>query len=369
MSRRNAGFIMRLIDMIMVVVSLAAVAALAAAYTAPAVNPDKVWYFAFFGLFFPFFYFADLVLTLYWACRWSRMFFVTGIMLFIGVGNISSFYKFPVSKKYHEQHSEKNSIKLLTFNIAGFWDENRENLVTDEILGFIKEQNPDIICFQEFIPSKRFPKDYVDTQLEDWDYFAMNLKDAGGFKAVIYSKFPIISDGEIMFANKNNGVVYADMLVGTDTLRVINNHLQTTHVDKDNVKFLDEYNFTFDEETKDTFMQITERLKRGFIIRAGQADTVSTVIRSRDLPTIVCGDFNDTPMSYVYKTIKGDYKDAFVEKGSGYGFTFKHLYRVLRIDYVLHSQDIQTLSYFSPDVEWSDHNPVIVEFHLTNGAD
>ncbi|MCD7963426.1 MAG: endonuclease/exonuclease/phosphatase family protein [Rikenellaceae bacterium] len=363
-SRRTGNFLIRIVDLVMFVISIFVVTALVAAYVSPALNPNQVWYLSFFGLFFPVFYLAALIVTFYWACRWSRVFFLTAFVLLLGIGKVTEFYKFPVNKKYHENPVPANTLKIITFNVAGFWDHGREALVTEEILEYIKGQDPDIICIQEFVASKKYPKDFVDRVLEEWEYSATNLKGGKGIKAVTYSKFPIISDNEIIFENKNNGVLYTDLLVGSDTLRIINNHLQTTHVDKDNVKFLDDYHFTFDDETKDTFKQIIKSLKQGFATRAYQADSVASLVHGRNIPTIVCGDFNDTPMSYVYKTIRGNYEDAFVNKGSGFGYTFKYLYRILRIDYVLHSGDIETVSYESPDVQWSDHNPVIVEFKI-----
>ena len=85
---------------------------------------------------------------------------------------------------------------------------------------------------------------------------------------------------------------------------------------------------------------------------------MARLIASRNVPTIVCGDFNDTPGSYVYRKVRGNYRDAFEEKGNGFGYTYKGLYRILRIDYILHSEELETLDYESPDVPWSDHNPV-----------
>ena len=37
---------------------------------------------------------------------------------------------------------------------------------------------------------------------------------------------------------------------------------------------------------------------------------------------IICGDFNNTAYSYVYKEIKGDLQDTFVEAGNAFGRTY-----------------------------------------------
>ncbi|HJA88402.1 MAG TPA: endonuclease/exonuclease/phosphatase family protein, partial [Candidatus Parabacteroides intestinavium] len=73
----------------------------------------------------------------------------------------------------------------------------------------------------------------------------------------------------------------------------------------------------------------------------------------------VCGDFNDTPASYVYHRLKGSLTDGFQECGRGYRYTFRQLYRLWRIDYILHAKDFTGTASVSPDWPYSDHNPVI----------
>ena len=42
-------------------------------------------------------------------------------------------------------------------------------------------------------------------------------------------------------------------------------------------------------------------------------------------PVILCGDFNDTPASYTYRTVKGDLTDGFRDCGSGFGYTLSSI--------------------------------------------
>mgnify|MGYP000783241517 FL=1 len=80
---------------------------------------------------------------------------------------------------------------------------------------------------------------------------------------------------------------------------------------------------------------------------------------------IVCGDFNDTPMSYVYRTMARGLRDAFRECGSGYSHTFRGFYNTLRIDYVL-SGGFEPLSYEVLPVDYSDHHPVVVRLRKSS---
>lgn len=361
MGRRSGGsLLLWLLDIVMFVLTLCVSVSLVAAYISPCVDPSRVWYFAFFGLFFPVFYIANIILGLYWALRWKRTFFLCALVFLIGIGNISSFYKFSFAKQY-AKIKEAGSIKVLTYNVAAFWGNDGSGSDTHtakDVLGFIKEEDPDIICFQEFSTSTKYPRDYVDKELSDWKYKFVSDPANRKIKLAVYSKYPIISKGEMSFPETGNTVLYGNVKVDDDTIRVINSHLHITHVDRDNVRFIDEYGFSLSEESKVKMRQIAGRLRRGFTARSEQADSVAVLIRSSDIPTVVCGDFNDTPMSYAYRTIRGDYQDTFVNKGNGKGYTYKQLHHMLRIDFILHSNSLGTVSYDSPNVPWSDHNPV-----------
>ena len=96
-----------------------------------------------------------------------------------------------------------------------------------------------------------------------------------------------------------------------------------------------------------------------------QANTLKQLIAASPYPTIICGDFNSLPSSYVYHTVKGDkLQDGFQTSGHGYMYTFKFFKHLLRIDYILHSPELNSTDYFSPDLTYSDHNPVVMRVKL-----
>jgi endonuclease/exonuclease/phosphatase family metal-dependent hydrolase len=72
---------------------------------------------------------------------------------------------------------------------------------------------------------------------------------------------------------------------------------------------------------------------------------------------IVCGDFNDTPVSHTYHALSNGMHDAFTERGKGFGFTYNGPIPMLRIDYILYSEPLQ-LEYFEiMQSNVSDHFP------------
>lgn len=84
-------------------------------------------------------------------------------------------------------------------------------------------------------------------------------------------------------------------------------------------------------------------------------------------PVIVCGDFNDTPVSFAFNhIISNDLKDGFRDCGRGYGHSFNGLKRLLRIDFMAYGEYFTGMEYLSPEQAWSDHNPVIMKLILKN---
>lgn len=96
------------------------------------------------------------------------------------------------------------------------------------------------------------------------------------------------------------------------------------------------------------------KMKNNYLERAEQTD-----IKRSPYPVIVCGDFNDTPASYIYHRVRNGLTDGFQDAGNGYQYTFRQLYGLWRIDYVFYSESLKGQDYFSPDVSYSDHNMVV----------
>ena len=69
--------------------------------------------------------------------------------------------------------------------------------------------------------------------------------------------------------------------------------------------------------------------------------------------------FNDTPASYVYHTIRGDLKDAFIESGSGFEQSYAGKFPQFRIDYILHSSEFKSKNYHHLSETITDHYPIV----------
>ena len=255
-------------------------------------------------------------------------------------------------------------LKILSYNVRLF---NKYNWVKDEntdknIFHFINIEDPDIICLQEFYSQRagELTELNIKEELKKYKfshiYYIVTSADGEKYGIATFSKYPIIRKELIRFEKTANLTIFSDILYKSDTIRVYNNHLQSVRLKK-NYELLLKFNLK-DQEQIDEFKDIYSRLKLAFIRRAGQVDLISKNIKNTRLPVIICGDFNDTPMSYTFKKMKGKNKDAFVESGIGFGNTYIGKFPSFRIDYIFYDNAFESYNFRTQRVKYSDHYPV-----------
>ncbi len=103
---------------------------------------------------------------------------------------------------------------------------------------------------------------------------------------------------------------------------------------------------------------IGSKLKYAFISRALQADEIKDNLANCPNKLIICGDFNDSPTSYAYRTIRGDLKDAFKVSGFGMSRTYIGKMPSFRIDYILHDPGLKSYNYRTHTLNFSDHKMI-----------
>jgi len=116
------------------------------------------------------------------------------------------------------------------------------------------------------------------------------------------------------------------------------------------------------EKSRSKTKRIFYKFKTAFQKRALQVNIVSEHIKDSPYPVIVCGDFNDTPVSYTYHQISKNLNDAFSETGSGIGRTYANILPAFRIDYILYDDFFDSHNYIIHTIEISDHYPISCYF-------
>ena len=332
-----------LVDIAMGIVTLCVVALFIATLIVPTLDPREWGWVSTLGLVAPFVYAAQALLTLYWIVRWRVV--VASLMLIIslcGIAQLSHFYKLEMRRVYTEPNLrpryDSRALKVLSYNVRSFIDDNGERCI-DSIISMIKTINPDIVCLQEMGFS-----DIADSLLEPLRPMPRSLSrvDLG---PAIYSRYPIIRAGRI---DSLKEFVWADIVVkrGTteDTLRIFNNHLHTTAIRRDDSDYIENHAY-FEDDSLGKMRSMIHRLADNNALRAAQADTLAQMVAASPYPAIVCGDFNDTPISYTYRTVSRDLRDAFRWAGRGYSHTYRGFFDMLRIDYIFSGEEFEPLSY------------------------
>lgn len=326
-------------------------------YMAALVSPQSFWILSLFGLAYPVFLVLNILFFFIFIALKSRTAILSLACILLGWNYLSVMYASNSSKTL----SADNNITVCSFNVetlnayyskARGKEHNYENEETfAPYRAFFDQAKANVICIQENYPNVK----YFD------QYFQKETSYSVKGYISIYSKYPIINQGEVVMNEvKSNGAIFADLKIDTTIIRVYNVHLQSTGIAPEAQKIADESNIK-SENTKSSVRKIVGRLKVSSQKRAEQVDEVAKHIQGSPYPVIVCGDFNDTPYSYTYQQIKGNLKDSFLERGNGFGVTYNGPIPTLRIDYILGSPSLNFLSHKIINSPVSDHYPIISE--------
>jgi len=346
--------------------ALALIALLLAAFS-DYVSPLREVLFSYLGLFFPFIFLFNLALFFVWL--FTRQWKLAGLNFLVFLICINSIHTyFPIHRETKD--IPEDCIKILTYNVMSFGHpDSKSKEETNKILQYIHDNDADIVCIQEFGAatnnnSNTLTKNDIHTTLDKYPYcnveklkFPYVGRTSG---VVIFSKFPILSERKIIYENSYNGSAVCELDIKGKKVMLINNHLESNNLSLQDRN--DYYQITQNPDSRslDFFTEMmTKRLTPAFKQRALQAQMISKIIAENKNPyIIVCGDFNDTPISYARHKIKGNLRDAFVDSGCGLGITYNKYRFLFRIDYILHSDNIKSYNCTVGKLRTSDHFPV-----------
>ncbi|TDG35208.1 endonuclease [Pedobacter changchengzhani] len=354
-------------DKIIVLIALMFAVALFLGIIAGVSDPRKHIYIAFFGLAYPYSLVANFIFLLYWLLRkkWILSFLT---ILIIGYGYSSGKATFNFGGSEGNGTKAENSIRIMTYNVHSFkaFGENNTQPVRTKMFQVVKDQNPDIICFQEFFTRPKGAYNTIDSLKSllnlDHYYFLPVLKnDYESYGLAIFSKYPIKNTGVINFDSSlsENSSIYADVAVNGKILRIYNVHFQSISFEKQDYDYLDKV------KAMKTDVQPTKRilrmLKSAFLKRSEQVDLMKAEMATCKTPYLIAGDFNDTPASYAVTQITKGLNNSFIKKGAGWGKTYNGKFPNFQIDYIATTKDLDVVNYHITEAKLSDHFPVRVD--------
>ncbi len=323
-------------------------------YLCPFINPEKFPWLSFFGTAFPWLVILNLCFLFFWMWRRDRFVFYHLGILMLGWSYISSL----MGVNFGKNIVPENSICIATHNVGAMYykkgritKETREKNI-NTYAGFLLENGmPDILCTQET------RGDFYHALAEKMNYpYTFNLQKG----TVIYSRYPMEAGGEIPFGETWNSTIWVNIKLDNKKIRVYNVHLESNHVTEDTEKVIEDGELK-EEETWDEIGGILGKVGSATQIRAKQAQKLKEHILKCPYPVVLCGDFNDTPNSYIYSILSEQLTDTFREKGFGFGSTYAGAMPFLRIDYILVDTKFKVYGSHRKKANFGDHIPVFTE--------
>ena len=309
-------------------------------YSSPSFNPQDLWQISILGILYPLFLLLNILLLIVWAIQKHKYALLPLLIILLGWNHLTSLIGFNSNKA----ESETEGIKILQYNVGGKIIHSNKSFKKD-LEAFLKKESPDILCIHEF------------RSMEFYDNLPQYKYRLSNGTATIVSKYPFIDQGGDEFNNSSNGFAWADFNLNGKTIRVFSVHLQSNRISPYTDKLSTE-----DIQKKETWNNartVLGRLIRASRQRAGQAKTLVKLINQSPFPVVLCGDFNDPPVSYTYRVLSNELVDHFKEKGSGFGATYSGKLPGLRIDYIMSHPDITVKKHYILKEDISDHYPVI----------
>ena len=373
----------------------------------PTISPETNSWLPLLGLAFPVFFVLMVLAFFYWLVqgKWRSLFALSCLLLNLGQAslyiqwndenagakgavNVSNGKEDkedgggPIDKEMLDMNAKL--LKVITYNAQLFGlyqNESSLDIVNteympamDSFLRVLKAENADVVCLQEVYAKAgglkalaRFLKaeggfDYSQTY---------TLSDRRPYGMIVLSKYLIKRWKPLSLgANTGNMAMWVDIEIPSEykflrnaRIRIYNLHLQSFRFAKKDYEVMQKQT-----QQKEIDMEgskgIITRLRLGYQRRAQQVGMVKQSVLDCDFPKVICGDFNDIPVSYSYRQLSAGMRDAFVEAGRGLETTYKGSMPSFRIDYLLFDNPMRAVSYRSIKEVPSDHKLLVTELQV-----
>lgn len=331
------------------------------------IPPIRLMTPAFLGLGFPFIFALMLLVTLYWLLRmrWQMLLILLGVYV-LSWGSISAYFPINRSANLHSvaMHRDegKSLLRVLSYNVALFGYIPHSASKPNKVLLYLKSSEADIICLQEAAPWSLSEEQIKNYLKKEYPHSKLIRSQGGGSYLMLLSRYPILEGKRLEINSVTNGAAAFTLDIEGKRTEVINVHLESFRL---NNKIGKEY---LDMATKGNFFTLEDlfasKFAPAFHAHNVQANIVREYIRSLGHDrVIVCGDFNDTPVSYTLGKIGEGLQNAYTAAGNGLGFSFRSRLFKVRIDHILLGKPFRPVyTVVDKSARGSDHYPIYCDF-------
>lgn len=319
------NFILSLLHLL---ITLMLLACLANAY----ISPSQLSLLNLLSLGFPVLMILNVLLCIYWIILFKKR-----AILFLV---ISIFFITPTRRwiNYSPEKNAKSDFSMMTFNIKN------GTMGKEDVERYINEKDVDLVFLQEAS---------LELNLPNYPYKIDQFSQIR-----CYSKFPIEKFEDIKTQVDIGNSFYADIKIGSKTIRFVNIYMEPFQIDKQMVRPTRSM-----DENEAKAKSLVRKMLPIFKEHQIQMQNTMAYVDNSPHPVVFVGDFNAVPNSYEYYTASKNLKDSFLEAGIGSGTSFHEFKFPIKIDHIFTSQSIKTLNYkVDRSVHVSDHFPVLASF-------
>ena len=304
-------------------------------------------------LAFPIFLCVDILFIVFWLLFHARLVWVPILGALVVGGYILDYCPLHFGANDHDiEGASDSTITVISYNVGHMTtDEQRV-----ELLRFLRTADADIVCLQEI--SKSFFSDR-----KAWlDSISYHSLQSGG--VTILTHLPLLSDTiHIEYPTRSNHSIACWINCGGDSLLLVNNHLESNQLStEEKEEYTNAITDPHRQTIKSSSRKLLGKLSEAAAYRGAQTDSICSLIkRNADYAAIVCGDLNETPISYTYQRFADCLTSAYRQAGNGPGFTYSQRSFPVRIDHIFFSSHwICESCCIDRTISSSDHYPLIV---------
>lgn len=358
----------RLLRFISILVSLLLAIVLLVSYLQSWFPPAEMRSLAFLGFVFPYLWITCAVfLLIFILLRRMSAAMIMGLALLVTVCGMSNIINFVPSAQKDVESGKV--LKIMTYNVHYFSGDGNGVEIAVKEMGEMFD-SVDIVCLQEAsagsmlkkVSKGKSLKELFGFDYEISDHSTKKMPKYGGISQTILSRYPIEIDAP-RDDEMDRVVLSSHVDVAGKRVRLINCHLESIKLSPKEIEFVVD-SAMHAEIVKDAGSNLRStyrKMKNAFEARTVQTKYLMELIGQEKGSTIVCGDFNDTPISYTYHTLRGELEDSFSKSFMIWGDTYNGKLPPIRIDYIMHTSDIETKSYMINPKACSDHYAVRAE--------
>ncbi|MFT5877224.1 MAG: endonuclease/exonuclease/phosphatase (EEP) superfamily protein YafD [Salibacteraceae bacterium] len=325
------------------------------------------------GLSYPYFLGLNLLFALFWLYSKKLHFILSIAVMGLGYTTASNM----IALNWKTDNSDSTHFTVMSFNVRLLNQYNwlDDPTTRDRIFHYIEKTNPDIVCFQEFFESKKKGTENIK-RMKSLGYPYVK-KEPGSSKSkrenffglITFSKYKILDSGKGYEDESRHKSIsfFTDIKIDNQIVRLYNTHLNSLGFLPEDYKFVENITNTSEEEAIRKSKTILSKVMVAARNRQEEVTQILKKLEACEYPVIVLGDFNEPPYSYAYPRFTETLNDPFLQYGFGIGTTFDGISTIpgLRLDYILHSKQLQSTSYKVGPKKLSDHRSLIAGFRIS----